>query len=99
MEKMMIVKKSLPMRRVNLGDRESNCKGLLLSDGIDTVLAEAWGDQASNLESIAEGDELNVWVQLTVGESTKDGQARYFNRARIVDFFVIKKKAQEAPAF
>jgi hypothetical protein len=87
------------MRRVNLGDRESNCKGLLLSDGIDTVLAEAWGDQASNLESIAEGDELNVWVQLTVGESTKDGQARYFNRARIVDFFVIKKKAQEAPAF
>jgi hypothetical protein len=99
MEKMMIVKKSLPMRRVNLGDRESNCKGLLLSDGIDTVLAEAWGDQAANLESIAEGDELNVWVQLTVGESTKDGQARYFNRARIVDFFVIKKKAQEAPAF
>jgi hypothetical protein len=87
------------MRRVNLGDRESNCKGLLLSDGIDTVLAEAWGDQATNLESIAEGDELNVWVQLTVGESTKDGQARYFNRARIVDFFVIKKKAQEAPAF
>ena len=86
MEKMMIVKQVLGTRQVPMQDgTQKTCLELLLTDGIDTVVAEAWGQQQQELAQVSAGETISVWVQLNVQKSERDGRERYFNRARVVD--------------
>ena len=62
-------------------------RGFLLTDGIDTVYAEAVGDHAKSIANVnyAPGSTYRIQMQVCVREwKDKDGATHYSNDVRIV---------------
>lgn len=91
----MKIKKVLPIQDRQYNDQQGQPRvftsmGFVLTDGIDTIFAEATGDYARSLVGhLNEGDMVRVQLSTSVRDwQDQQGQTRYENKAYIS---VIKK--------
>ena len=93
MEKTMKIQKLLPLQDRQYNDQQGQPRvftsmGMVLTDGIDTLFAEATGDYARSLVGhLNEGDFVD-FVRVQLSMSVRDwqdqqGQARYENKAYV----------------
>ncbi len=87
MEKTLTVKTVLPIHDRQYNDQQGQSRvftslGFVLTDGIDTIFAEATGDYARSLVGqLNEGDMVRAQLSMSVRDWTdQQGQARYENR-------------------
>lgn len=88
----LFVQKTLPLRQVTTTGRDGqqrviNFKGLLLTDGVNTVVCEATGDQAAVVEGmqLQPGDMVGAVLHFDVSETTdKDGSTRCWQHCRLL---------------
>jgi len=87
MEKTFKIKQVLPIHYRQYQDQQGQSRvftslGVVLTDGIDTIFAEATGDYARSLVGqLNEGDMVRAQLSMSVRDWTdQQGQARYENR-------------------
>ena len=90
METMMKIKKLLPIQDRQYTDQQGQNRvftsmGFVLTNGVDTIFAEATGDYARTLVgTMNEGDMVGVQLSVSVRDwQDQQGQTRYENRAYI----------------
>ena len=90
MEKTMKVSKVLSIQDRQYNDQQGQPRvftsmGFVLTDGVDTIFAEATGDYARSLVGyLNEGDMVRVQLSMSVRDwQDQQGQTRYENRAYI----------------
>ncbi len=90
MEKTMKIQKVLPIQDRQYNDQQGQPRvftsmGFVLTDGIDTIFAEATGDYARSLVGhLNEGDTVRVQLSTSVRDwQDQQGQTRYEDRAYI----------------
>ena len=90
MEKTMKIKKVLPIQDRQYNDQQGQPRvftsmGFVLTDGVDTIFAEATGDYARSLVGhLNEGDMVRVQLSMSVRDwQDQQGQTRYEVRAYI----------------
>ena len=92
MEKLMTIKQVFPIVERPYTDRNGNqalfaSRGFVLTDGIDTVFAEALGDYAKSIANVpyTPGSTYRIQMQATAREwKDKDGMTHYSNDIRII---------------
>ena len=92
MEKLMTIKQAFGLTERNYTGRNGipalfSSRGFILSDGIDTVYAEATGDYARNIAKVdyTIGSTYRIQMQVCAREwKDKDGLTHYSNDVRIV---------------
>ena len=92
MEKLMTIKQAFGLTERNYTDRNGipalfSSRGFILSDGIDTVYAEAVGDHAKSIANVnyAPGSTYRIQMQVCAREwKDKEGLTHYSNDVRIV---------------
>ena len=92
MEKLMTIKQAFGLTERNYTDRNGipalfSSRGFILSDGIDTVYAEATGDYARNIAKVDYTIGSTYRIQMQVcprAWKDKDGLTHYSNDVRIV---------------
>ena len=87
MEKTFRIKMVLPIHDRRYQDQQGQQKvftslGVVLTDGVDTIFAEATGDYARSLVGqLKEGDMVRAQLSMSVRDwKDQQGQARYENR-------------------
>ena len=90
MEKTMKIQKVLPIQDRQYQDQQGQQRvftsmGFVLTDGVDTLFAEATGDYARSLVGyLNEGDTVRTQLSMSVRDwKDQQGQARYENRCYI----------------
>ena len=90
MEKTMKIQKLLPIQDRQYNDQQGQPRvftsmGMVLTDGIDTLFAEATGDYARSLVGhLNEGDFVRVQLSMSVRDwQDQQGQTRYENRCYV----------------
>lgn len=88
MEKNFVIQKQFPLQERSYTRNGQPAimavKTFILSDGIDTIYAEALGDFARALPNYEEGACVCVQLQLSCRDwKAQDGSTRYDNRAQI----------------
>ena len=90
MEKTMKIKKVLPIQDRQYNDQQGQPRvftsmGFVLTDGVDTIFAEATGDYARSLVGyLNEGDMVRVQLSMSVRDwQDQQGQTRYEVRVYI----------------
>lgn len=92
MEKLMTIKQAFALVERPYTDRNGiqtlfASRGFVLTDGIDTVYAEAVGDHAKSIANVnyAPGSTYRIQMQICAREwKDKDGLTHYSNDVRIV---------------
>ena len=87
MEKTMKIQKLLPLQDRQYNDQQGQPRvftsmGMVLTDGIDTLFAEATGDYV--VGHLQEGDFVRVQLSMSVRDwQDQQGQTRYENKSYI----------------